>query len=279
MDFHILQVSLLPDDSDLFYEQGRERDIRLFEQALDHAQEKLDGYSIKVMTYDDVHGVMSGVVSRRAKQKLYDKDFASHIEDNYPPVVWFWDRNEQVVLVEQKTSVFTKAEQSAKAFKDISALFLGQYVVHAEIFPKLTDDAFWETYEMLSHVYRVEFELAAPNMFGETKKELGDFLKKVTKQTNASDFQPTFINRRGNLRLLKSKWVQAMQDWINDGAGAWLVVGRKSIADRMRRYRSQNMAKTINYPAQISESDLSELSSEDIQIILEQLRSKYTFRK
>lgn len=240
MELNVLLVSLLPMDEELFAASCLPKNINLFEKAMDRAKSREDDYSIKVYIYDESLGYMAGVISKRSNVKLHDRDFEIHNEDNYPPVIWFWDREEQAILVENRTSVFSSASVSVKTFSNISNnLVLAEVGLRAHIYPKLVESAFSDTFSSFKYVNEVRFNLTAPNMFGDTKKEIGDFLHEVVDETNASEFSPIFKNQDGNLNLKPSGWLNSMVDWVKDGAGTWNIKGKNSHKDRYKTVSSK----------------------------------------
>ncbi|MEC4725946.1 hypothetical protein HWQ46_10350 [Shewanella sp. D64] len=280
MELNVLLVSLLPMDEELFTEKGLVRDIKLFEKALDSSKERNDEYSIKVYINDHVNGYMAGVISRKSNVKLHDRNFEIHNEDDFPPVVWLWDRSEQVILVENKTSVFSSANVAAKAFSNISNnLTLAEHGFRAHVHPKTVESAFWETFESFEYVSEVKFNLAAPNLFGSTKKEIGDFLHEVVEETNASEFSPVFKNPDGNLNLKPSSWLNAMIDWVKDGAGTWNIRGKRSYKDKYKNIGSKTRAKLLLIDGNITELELENYKPQDIAEIVEMIRDRYTFKK
>lgn len=280
MELNVLLVSLLPKDDDLFTAEGRVRDITLFENALDKAKERDDEYSIKVYVYDPEKGCMAGVISKKSDLKYHDRNFTAHTEENYPPVLWFWDRSEQVILVENKTSVFSSAAIAAKTFSHIANnIILSESGFRAHVHPKLIESAFWDTFNSFQYVSEVRFTLAAPNIFGNTKKEIGDFLHEVVDETNASEFTPIFKNADGNLNLKRSKWLDAMIDWVKDGAGNWSIKGRNNFRDRYKSITSKQRAKILMIDNQITELEMENYSSSDVAEIIEMLQERYTYKK
>lgn len=280
MDFYLLQVSLLPRNDELFKEEELKRDIRHFEIALDSSSELLESYSIKVRVYDPDSGVMAGVVSKKSEVNLHDREFKSHQEDNFPPVLWMWDRYEQVILVERKTSVFPKAQAAAKAFDKISNnIYLAEHQLRSHIFPKLTDNSFWDSYDSLQYITTVEFDLATPNLFGNTKEELGGFLKEISNETNASEFKPVFKNKDGFLNLRNSKWVKILVDWTKDGGGSWSIWGRRNDNEKPKKIESKRTAKILTVDGDITEVELEGYSADDVKGIIEVVREQYTFRR
>lgn len=280
MELNVLLVSLLPKDDELFTAEGRKRDITLFENALDKAKERDDEYSIKVYVYDHENGYMAGVISKKSNVKYHDRDFEVHTEDNYPPVLWFWDRAEQAILVENKTAVFSSASVAAKTFSHLANnISLSESGFRAHVHPKLVESAFWDTFNSFKYVSEVSFTLAAPNMFGSTKKEIGEFLHEVVDETNASEFTPIFKNPDGNLNLKPSKWLSAMIDWVKDGAGSWSIRGKNNIKERYKPITSNQRAKILIINGHITELELENYKPHDVAEIVEMLRGRYTYKK
>lgn len=280
MELNVLRVSLVPIDDELFIETGKERDITMFEHALDSAKEREDEYSIKVRIYDDENGYMAGIISKKSNVKFHDRNFSLHTEDDFPPVLWFWDRVEQIILVENKTSVFSSASVAAKTFSKISNnLVLIENGFRAHINPVLVESAFWEAFNSFDYVSEVGFELTAPNLFGSTKKDIGDFLHEVVNETNASEFKPVFKNQDGNLNLKQSDWLNAMIDWVKDGAGSWYMWGKHKPKGKSKRITSQQRAKLLVVDGNITEVELDGYVAEDVAGIIEVFREQYTYKK
>ena len=279
MEFNVLQVSLLPVDGELFAKEQRSKDIKLFEDAIDSAKEREDDYSIKVMINDSDNGYMSGVISRKTEIKLHDRNFEQHQAEDFPPVVWFWDREEQVILIENRRQVFSSANVAAKTFEKIANnITLAESFVRAYIKPKLVESQFWDTFESFEYVNEVRLSLISPNLFGKTKKEIGDFLHEVADETNATEFSPVFKNPDGNLHLKRSRWLNAMIDWIKDGAGEWSIRGRNKLKDRYKTITSKQKVKLLMVEGTISEIELENYRPEDVAEIVEMLRPGYTYK-
>ena len=267
-------------DEELFSEKGQVKDITLFEQALGCAKERDDEYSIKVYINDQLNGYMAGVISKKSSVKLHDRNFKIHNEENFPPVVWLWDRSEQVILIENKTSVFSNAGVAAKTFSNISNnIILAERGLRAHVNPKTIDSAFWETFESFEYVNEVKFNLAAPNLFGSTKKEIGEFLHEVVDETNASEFSPVFKNPDGNLNLKPSSWLNAMVDWVKDGAGTWSISGKRTLKDKYKKIGSKTRAKLLVIDGDITELELENYEPQDVAEIVQMIRHRYTFKK
>lgn len=280
MDFNVLLVSLVPMDEELFKAKNGIKDITIFESALDFSEERPEGYSIKIYVFDQDKGLMAGAISKRTRVNLHDKNFSIHEEEDYPPVIWFWDRSEQCILIEKRTKVFSTPEASSKAFSIIANnIILAESGIRAHIYPKSETSEFWGSMEHFKYVHHVQFKLTAPNLFGKTKKELGDFLHGVVDETNATEFSPMFSSKDGHLSIKPSSWVTAIIDWVSEGAGSWIIKGRNNPTGRMKSIESVKKARVLCVEGEITEVELENYSSEDVSQILDVLREKYTYKK
>ncbi|WP_270853712.1 hypothetical protein [Cronobacter sakazakii] len=290
MLFYALRVLMRPCDPDLFSKGSVKKDISYFEKALEITAEKLHStsatpsvhkktnYTLK-LSIKPTDGIMAGVISRQQKIKGHDKDFREFDVDNYPPIVWIWDREEQVLLVEKKTVVFKDPVQVSKAFEDLSNNdFLAQLGLRVFIEPCLEMDDFWSEYHNLQFIDKVSFTLVTPNIFGRTKQALSDDLRKIENDTNANTVTATFENRDGNLKLKSSHWASVLVDWVKDGGGSWLIKGRKTLNSKSTTVTSNQTAKIILIEGEISEIELNGYSPNDIKKIIALHQKRYTFK-
>lgn len=290
MLFYALRVLMRPRDPDLFSKGTVEKDISHFEKAIEITAQKLHltsatpsvhkktSYTLKLSLKPN-EGVMAGVISRQQKIKGHDKDFREFDVDNYPPIVWIWDREEQVLLVEKKTAVFKDPHQVAKAFEDLSNNdYLAQLGLRVFIEPCLEMEDFWCEYNNLEFIDKVSFTLVMPNIFGKTKQALSDDLRKIEKDTNANAVTTTFENKDGNLKLKGSHWASVLVDWVKDGGGSWLIKGRKTINSKSTTVTSNQTAKIVLIEGEISEIELNGYSSSDVKEIIALHKERYTFK-
>lgn len=222
---------------------------------------------------------MAGVISRQQKIKGHDKDFQEFDVDNYPPTVWLWDRKEQVLLVEKKTTVFKDPLQVAKAFEDLANNdYLAILGLRVFIEPCLEMEDFWSEYYKLQCIDKVSFTLITPNIFGSSKQALSDDLRKLEKDTNANAVTTTFENKDGNLKLKSSRWASVLVDWVKDGGGSWSIKGRKTPTSKATYVTSGQTAKIVLIEGAISEIELNGYSSSDVKEIIELHQKRYTFK-
>lgn len=244
MQLFALRVLMRPRDPDLFSKGVVQKDIVHFENAIVSSAQKLHltsstpsvhkktSYTLK-LSIKPTEGVMAGVISKQQKIKGHDKDFREFDVDNYPPIVWIWDREEQVLLVEKKTSVFKDVHQVAKAFEDLANNdYLAQLGLRVFIEACLEMEDFWSEYHRLQFIDKVSFTLITPNIFGSSKQALTDDLRKLEADTNANAVTTTFENKDGNLKLKGSHWASILVDWVKDGGGSWVIKGRKTLKSK-----------------------------------------------
>jgi len=289
MQLYALRVLMRPRDPDLFSEGSAKKDIAPFEKAIEIAAKELHLSSstpsvIKKLSYNlklsikPSEGVMAGVISKQQKVKMHDKDFHKFDVDNYPPIVWMWDREEQVLLVERKTSVFKDAQQVAKAFEDLANNnYLAELGHRIFIEPCLDMEGFWSEYQKLQYIDKVSFTLITPNIFGKTKQALSDDLRVIQADTNANAVTTTFENKDGNLKLKSSHWASVFVDWVKDGGGSWLIKGRKTLKSRTTTVSSNQSAKIVLIDGEISEIELEGYHASDIKEIIALHQKRYTF--
>lgn len=290
MLLYALRVLIRPRDPDLFSKGTIQKDITHFENAMVVAAKKLHltsptpsvhkktSYTLK-LSIKPSDGVMAGVISKQQKIKGHDKDFREYDVDNYPPIVWIWDREEQVLLVEKKTSVFKDAHQVAKAFEDLANNdYLAQLGLRIFIEPCLEMDDFWSEYQRLPFIDKVSFTLITPNIFGSSKQALTDDLRKLEEDTNANAVTTTFENKDGNLKLKSSHWASVLVDWVKDGGGSWLIKGRKTLKSKSTIVSSNQTAKIVLIEGEISEIELDGYSANDVKEIIALHQNRYTFK-
>lgn len=290
MLLYALRVLMRPRDPDLFSKGSVQKDISHFENAMVIAAKKLHmtsstpsvhkktSYTLK-LSIKPTDGVMAGVISKQQKIKGHDKDFREYDVDNYPPIVWIWDREEQVLLVERKTAVFKDAQQVAKAFEDLTNNdYLAQLGLRIFIEPCLEMEDFWSEYHRLQFIDKVSFTLITPNIFGSSKQALTNDLRKVEEDTNANAVTTTFENKDGNLKLKGSHWASTLVDWVKDGGGSWLIKGRKTLKSKSTTVSSNQTAKIVLIEGEISEIELDGYSASDIKEIIALHQNRYTFK-
>ncbi|EJG2372525.1 hypothetical protein CGI01_17835 [Vibrio parahaemolyticus] len=212
----------------------------------------------------------------------HNADFKEYSVDDFPPMVWLWDREQQVILLEKKTSVFSTPVAACKAFQVLANnIELAEINLRAELEPVLNsiEHTFWNEYDKFDSVQSVKFELTPPNLFGHTQKEMKKALSDTAENTNANKVITTFENKDSTLKLKSDGWLGNMVRWCRKGGGQWtlkgILSGHKS---KLTSVRSERVAKIVTMQGKgITEVELRNYSVEDVAQILEVYRNEYDY--
>ncbi len=289
MNFYALRVSLVAKEPQLFVGKNMSKDIFAFENALycsvDNPPETERGeklFSIKIMIEGRDEGVMAGMVAKAKSIHGHDADFNEYSVEDFPPMVWLWDREQQVLLVEKKTSVFSTPTAACKAFQALSNnIELAELNLRAEIEPVLNtlDNTFWEEYDKFESVQSVRFDLNPPNLFGDTEKEMKKALNDTSAATNANTVTTTFENKDSTLKLKSDGWLSNLISWCRKGGGNWMMKGRlRGHKTKTTSISSERTAKIVTMQGKgITEIELHNYQVQDVVQVIEYYRSEYDY--
>jgi hypothetical protein len=283
MRFWGLTVSLVAQNHDLFYQEGREQDPTLIPQALleiASTSEKPDTSArLRIGRISQDEWNLIGLYARRTTARLYDKNFQRHDEPNYPPRIWVWDQVEQTLLVQVDTQIFSDAEVAVRIFTSLLNPILAKNQVEALIYPKISEESFWNVASEFSSISDVTFEYSTPNLFGKTKQEMGEFLSMIRNTTNATSVTTKITNREGNLHPKHGGAIARALDWIKDGGGRWSMKGRVTPKERPVIKSSGKQARVFVLPDDTITLETTGYSASDLTKIISALRSDYSFRR
>lgn len=289
MNFYALRVSLVAMEPQLFVNKNMSDDIYAFEDALRYSEQSppLNDYdeklfSLKIMIDGRNEGVMAGMVAKAKSLHGHDADFQEYSVDDFPPMVWLWDREQQVILVEKKTNVFSTATAACKAFQSLANnIELAEINLRADITPVLnsTVHTFWEEYDKFESVQTVTFDLIPPNLFGNTEKEMKQALCDTTENTNANLVTTTFENKDSTLKLKSEGWLNNMVRWCRKGGGEWTLKGRLSgHKKKLTSVGSERVAKVVTMAGKgVTEIELTNYSAKDVVEVLSLYRHEYDY--
>ena len=281
MRFWGLTVSLVPMEHDLFYEQGREHDPLQISEALEQLGASASSENVKAVRLAKVmrkDSDLIGVYTKKEIARFYDEDFSRHDLPSFPPRIWAWDQSEQTLLVQIDKRIFVDAESAAIAFQALLAPKLAAVLLEVRIYPKVTEESFWEMTSEFAAINEVSFEFVTPNMFGQTKAAMTDFLKSVRTSTNATVVATKLVNEEGKLHPKKNGFLTQSLDWIKDGGGKWSIKGRITRNSRLTNRNSGKQAQIFVMPDGSTRINVSDYSANDLVKIIGALRSEYTFK-
>jgi len=290
MQMYTLRISLVPEDPSLFEINTRIKGMEAVIKALGnhtivhklqeppHSKTR---YSLKVIVEHDKHGVMGGMVSKAHKLHGHDSEFNAFDIDDFPPLIWFFDVEEQVLLVERNTSVFSSANLASKCFQSITnCTEMAEAGLRAEIEPILEegDNDFWSEYYSFEFVQRVEFELIPPNLFGETERSMKEALSDISEETNANRMKTILENTSGMLKLTSEGWIGNTIRWITKGGGSWKMWGKNGARDSLKNVTSNKSAKLTIVEGELTEAELNGYDGYELAHLLSHVRANYTYK-
>jgi hypothetical protein len=290
MQMYTLRISLVPEDPSLFESKSRIKGMESVIKSLGNITKinKLQGqkdsnarYSLKVIVDHDKHGVMGGMVSKAHKLHGHDSEFNAFDIDDFPPLIWFFDVAEQVLLVEKNSNVFSSAHLASKCFQSITnCTELAEAGLRAEIEPVLEEgeNDFWSEYDNFEFVQRVEFDLIPPNLFGETERSMKEALGEVSNQTNANRVKTILENTSGMLKLQSEGWIGNTIRWITKGGGSWKMWGKNGARDNLKNVSSNKSAKLTLVEGELTEAEFNGYDGYELEHLLSHVRANYTYK-
>jgi len=152
-----------------------------------------------------------------------------------PSVNVIWDRINQLIAIEHKTTVFSDYEY---VFDSISKHFnnlldpLGYIVV---IEPLSKKEEFWNIIRNSVKIFQLSFTLHMPNLFGDTNRSISEVLKTVQSSYNAASVTNKLENPDGNLKIDENDdEINSQLDWIKQGGGSWESVTKQRETSRRK---------------------------------------------
>lgn len=288
MNFYALRVSIVALEPQLFVNHRMSDDIEIFEGAIKWAVDNppvneggKKTFALKVLI-ESCDGVMAGVFAKGQKLSGHDEDFLEFSVKDYPPLIWFWDREQQVVLLEKKTTVFPSAESAAKGISlTVNNLVLAEAGLRVDVEPVLNevDQDFWSEYDKLEQVHSVSFELSPPNLFGSTEREMKAILSDAAEETNANRVKTSFENKDSTLHLKSDGFLKNLVNWCRKGGGSWQIKGVLAGGEKQKTtVNSDKTARIVHTDGEtISELELKNYPPEEIVKIVQLCRPQYDY--
>jgi len=287
MKFYIARLSFFPSaQQPLFRKQFEGSPIELAEELLvsntQYIPERKRGFVglfFGGFRFGD-DGRLLAVKLGKAKEikiQKYDrqtKDFLEEKDTSYPFVYMLWDRDEQVILLEKKTTVFPKYENVLRSIEDHLNRLLMDYGLSVSIVPIVEKRNFWKYIYTYKFIYEICFKLYVPNLFGYTQKDLKELLESYKDKYNTMEILTQISNKNGHLRVVENDpEINRNLEWIEKGGGEWYITGKKSEKTKKVKIKSTQDAKTTT-----TEVEFENYTAEEVKTIIESLRGEYSLK-
>jgi hypothetical protein len=132
------------------------------------------------------------------------------------------DTKHQVILLERNQSVFGSMRNSTGILADFFREHMRQFDYVVNIYPLASRKKFWNYVENADQIYELTLVLNAPNMSWFGNRETRSVLQEIKDTTNNEEFDISFKNKEGNLRILKDAlggWI----DYIREVGGRYVL--------------------------------------------------------
>lgn len=227
---------------------------------------------------NDEGKLLGGYIGRGTHAKIpdhnnelgfYDKD-----DTIYPRVYFFWDRINQIILIEKRSKPFKNYQSVFNSIEEHFNDLMYNYDYTLKIEPISDVNDFWKIIVDSKFIYEVQFELHKPNLFGDISREFSEMLNEISNEYNSTSVTQKILNPKGKLKISKENiFIAKALDWIGRGGGNWRATIKKLPGDEKEEISSkqESILKTISID-RYSEN----FSAEEVnEIILEAKNSKY----
>jgi len=211
---------------------------------------------------------------------IQDKHIVERTISSLPFVIMLWDNDSQILLIQQKTTVFADVTLPIQ----IILLHLNSIIINKGIVAKLylikEKGTFWKSIEQFEFIYSLKIDLTAPNIFGSTFKKAEEFTKALQQETNGTEFGITINNDAGKVKLdSKDELIQSISNIIDSGGGNLRISGIKK-GNKKKRKERLNLKKWYkNIPVDNKYNDIDYLNSKNISNITSAIKDKYIENK
>lgn len=126
-------------------------------------------------------------------------------------VYLFIDTENQIILLERNQSVFSSIDNSVSVLEDFLRKHMREFDYVVNIYPLVSKRKFWNYIDSADEIYELTLELNAPNMAFFGHEDTRDVLQQIKETTNNEEFDLSFKNKEGRLRILR----EALGSWID----------------------------------------------------------------
>lgn len=190
---------------------------------------KIDKSFIKMHLYKEINKNLFICKLAKAqdivKYEDDNKDFKKTIETSYPFIYIIIDLENQIILIEDDSSVFRNKEDSRKKlYEYLKRNNESMYTLSIDEITTTSD--FWNIVDS-EDIYKLNLNIKSPNFFGgDTEAE--ELTKEIHKATNATETNIQIINHDGELKLERKSLFSYIK-YIASGGGRWSLYTKNGL--------------------------------------------------
>mgnify|MGYP006430059593 CR=1 FL=1 len=114
-------------------------------------------------------------------------------------------------LLERNQSVFSSIDNSVSVLADFFREHMRKFDYVVNIYPLVSKRKFWNYVDSADEIYELTLQLNAPNMAFFGHEDTRDVLQQIKDTTNNEEFDLSFKNKEGRLRIIR----EALGSWID----------------------------------------------------------------
>ncbi len=171
------------------------------------------------------------------------EDIVESIESNYPFIYVIIDTNKQIILLEYKTSIYTRIDACKSAFKSFVITYIHNLNYSFSMDEIINLTTFWETVQDADKIFELKLNLKSPNLFG-SALSTNELLKKLKIDFNNDELDMNLKNTNGKLNISKETVGDAI-DYAGAGGGHWKLSLIRKGQIKKTTVNSSKSVKTI----------------------------------
>ncbi|WP_374720773.1 hypothetical protein [Peribacillus tepidiphilus] len=171
-------------------------------------------------------------------------DIESIPESSFPYIYIIVDLHRQIILIQNKHSVFNRIETPKNAFASMFNTLIEQFDYEFSLDTITSQNEFWQYYKNNEGIFEFELRMKSPNLFGGIV-DAESLLKQINEDYNNTETTLKVKNSQGKLKIARDK-IQSFIKYVSGGGGEWVL---KILTPRrvVRRISSRQLTRTVEF--------------------------------
>jgi hypothetical protein len=185
-----------------------------------------------------------GKLSCKRMYELHEKgteDINLRPIEDWPFLEFLADMSRQIMLIRENTAIIREVSTLAGVLSEMANVSMFNHGYTTSFEPLVRPDSFWTEVEQSDGVYRLQFRLKSPNLFG-ADSDANEALRRLRERFNNTEADIVLRNEQGKLALPR-KELETYRDYADKGGGSWSLTVKKG--KRTRKIKSEQNAVRI----------------------------------
>jgi hypothetical protein len=174
------------------------------------------------------------------------------------------DTVHQIILLEKNVSVFQSMNNAIATLADFFRTDMRHFDYAVNIYPLASKKKFWNYVDTADEIFELSLVMNAPNLAFFGHEDTRDILQQIKETTNNEEFDISFKNKEGKLKIVKSalgSWI----DYVREVGGKYLLKFAKNGVIETKT------SETDTAKAYIERKKAAKYSDEEIRNIADKL--------